>query len=152
MSERGAIYSFKILIMERLKYTVIESDAQYFKYCDILEGLVFSGKKKPKHIQQEIDLLTLLIEKYDDQQREFELMDPVELLCAFMQDHNMKAKDVAELLGVTKGYVSAIVNYKKGFSKMVTRKLAERFKVRQDAFNRPYELEGLKKDKRKKAA
>lgn len=52
-------------------------------------------------------------------------------------------------LGVTKGYVFGILNYKKGFSKLVTRKLAERFKVRQDAFNRRYELIG---DRKKKAA
>jgi HTH-type transcriptional regulator/antitoxin HigA len=43
-------------------------------------------------------------------------------------------------LGVSKGYVSEILHYKKGLSKDVIRKLAERFKVTQEAFNREYKL------------
>jgi HTH-type transcriptional regulator/antitoxin HigA len=57
-----------------------------------------------------------------------------------MTDHHMKAKDLADLLGMSKGYVSDILHYKKGLSKEVIRKLAERFKVSQEAFNRPYKL------------
>ena len=33
-----------------------------------------------------------------------------------------------------------MLNYKKGLSKQVIRKLADHFKVRQEAFNRPYKL------------
>jgi HTH-type transcriptional regulator/antitoxin HigA len=57
-----------------------------------------------------------------------------------MTDHGMKAKDLVELLGMSKGYISDILHYKKGLSKDVIRKLAERFKLSQDAFNRPYKL------------
>jgi len=52
----------------------------------------------------------------------------------------MKAQDLTAILGISKGYVSDILNYKKGLSKDVIRKLAEYFKVRQEAFNRPYNL------------
>jgi HTH-type transcriptional regulator/antitoxin HigA len=55
----------------------------------------------------------------------------------------LKAKDLADWLGMSKGYVSDILHYKKGLSKEVIRKLAERFKIRQDAFNRPYNLKSL---------
>jgi HTH-type transcriptional regulator/antitoxin HigA len=64
-----------------------------------------------------------------------------------MKDEGMKAKDLAALLGVNKSYVSDILNYKKGLSKEVIRKLAERFKIRQDVLNRPYRLD--KPDKKK---
>ena len=57
-----------------------------------------------------------------------------------MEDHNMKAKDVVKLLDVSKGYISDILNYKKGLSKDVIRKLADYFKVSQEAFNKPYRL------------
>ena len=57
-----------------------------------------------------------------------------------MNDHNLKAKDLVDLLKVSKGYISDILNYKKGLSKDVIRKLAKRFKVSQEAFNRPYKL------------
>jgi len=39
-----------------------------------------------------------------------------------------------------KGYVSDILNYKKGLSKESIRMLSERFKLNQQAFNRPYKL------------
>ena len=52
----------------------------------------------------------------------------------------MKPKDLVELLDVSKGYVSDMLNYKKGLSKDVIRKLADHFKVSQEAFNRPYKL------------
>jgi len=52
----------------------------------------------------------------------------------------MKAKDLADWLNMSRGYVSDILHYKKGLSKEVIRNLAERFKLSQDAFNRPYKL------------
>jgi HTH-type transcriptional regulator/antitoxin HigA len=52
----------------------------------------------------------------------------------------MKSKDLVDLLGISKGYVSEILNYKKGLSKEIIRKLANRFKMSQEAFNRPYKL------------
>jgi HTH-type transcriptional regulator/antitoxin HigA len=36
--------------------------------------------------------------------------------------------------------MSEILHYRKGLSKEIIRKLADRFKVRQEAFNRPYKL------------
>jgi HTH-type transcriptional regulator/antitoxin HigA len=125
--------------METLKYKVITSKNQYKKYCNILEQLVFSGAKD-RNIRDEVSLLTLLIEKWDAEHLLFTELDPVQLLHSFIKDHNLKAKDLAEILEISKGYVSDILNYKKGLSKEVIRKLADYFKVSQEAFNRPYKL------------
>ena len=57
-----------------------------------------------------------------------------------MKDHKMKAVDLAKLLNVSEGLVSDILNYKKGLSKETIRILSERFKLNQEAFNRPYKL------------
>ena len=86
-------------------------------------------------------MLTLLIEKWDAEHILSTELDPVQLLHSFIKDHNLKAKDLVEVLGISKGYVSDILNYKKGLSKEVIRKLAGYFKVSQEAFNRPYKLE-----------
>jgi len=96
-------------------------------------------------IRDEIELLTVLIHQYDEAQKLAYEMDPIELIRSFMSDHKMKASDLVELLGISKGYVSDILNYKKGLSKEVIRKLSDRFKVRQEAFNRPYSLDKMKK-------
>jgi len=125
--------------MTALKYTVIKNKTQYKAYCNKLEELVFANTKS-KAIKDEIDLLTLLIEKWDAKHNSFYEVDPVTLLRSFMEEQQLKATDLVELLGVSKGYVSEILNYKKGMSKEVIRKLAERFKVSHEAFNRNYEL------------
>lgn len=125
--------------METLQYKIIKTDAQYNRYCDALEALVDSGKKT-KAVQDEIELLNLLIEKYDAEHNSFEDADPIELLKALMKEHKMKAVDLANLLDVSEGLVSDILNYKKGLSKETIRILSERFRLNQEAFNRPYEL------------
>lgn len=124
--------------METLKYKVITSEKQYDAYCKTLEELIFGAKNK--QTKEEISLLTLLIEKWDHEHNKFKELDPIELLCSLMLDHNLKAVDLVKILGVSKGLVSDILNYKKGLSKEVIRKLSEHFKLSHEAFNRLYEL------------
>ena len=125
--------------MKHLKYTVIKNIEQYNQYCSMLEELVEKAASDSR-LDDEVELLTLLIEKYDDANNSFVSSDPIELLRSFMDDHDLKAKHIVSLLGVSKGYVSDILHYRKGLSKEVIRKLADHFKVQQEAFNRPYKL------------
>ena len=108
-----------------LKYTIIKDKKQYYEYCDILESFISQDKN-----QDEIDLLTLLIEKWDYEHNTFKDSDPVEILKALMHENSLKAKDVVDILGLSKGTVS----------KDTIRKQADFFKVSQEAFNRPYKL------------
>ncbi len=121
--------------METLKYTIIKNKQQYDKYCDIMEDLISQDKN-----QDEIDLLTLLIEKWDKDHNTLKDSDPIELLKALMKEHNLKAKDLVDILDLSKGTISKILNYHKGLSKDTIRKLSDLFKVSQAAFNRPYRL------------
>jgi HTH-type transcriptional regulator/antitoxin HigA len=125
------------IIMATLKYKVIKSKTQYAAYTRMLEELVFADVRT-KDVQDEIDLLTLLVEKWDAENAVLKAADPVRLLHSLMADHKMKSKDLADLLKVSKGYVSDILHYKKGLSKDSIRILSAYFKVSQEAFNRPY--------------
>jgi HTH-type transcriptional regulator / antitoxin HigA len=125
--------------MQTLKYKVIKSDMQYKQYCNLLEELV-CNRKKSEQVQEEIELLTLLIEKWDEEHNSFKQADPIELLQSLMNQHGLKAKDLVEILGVSKGLVSDILHYKKGLSKDIIRSLSAYFKLSQEAFNRPYKL------------
>lgn len=122
--------------MATLKYSVIKDKTQYDAYCKELEALL---ENDPNN-SEEVELLTLLIDHYDATNNNFKEMDPIELLKSLMKDHDMRPKDLANYLGISKGYVSDILNYKKGLSKEVIRKLAGRFSLSQEAFNRPYKL------------
>lgn len=121
-----------------LKYKVIKDRMQYDRYCNELELLL--DLTNDSAVQDQIELLTLLIESYDAVHNTFTYRDPIALLHSFMTDHHIKPQQLVVILGLSKGYVSDILNYKKGLSKEVIRKLAAHFKVRQEAFNRPYKL------------
>lgn len=123
--------------METLKYTIIKSEKQYQNYCNTLEQLIDLAQVA---FQDEVDLLTLLIDKWDNEHNTLKDLDPVELLKELMLEHQLKAKDLVDILGLSKGTVSKILSYNKGFSKEVIRTLSDYFKISQEAFNRPYKL------------
>lgn len=123
--------------MEKLKYTVIKNQKQYVEYCNILEELISKDNDK---LSDEIELLTILIEKWDDEHNTFEDVDPIELLKSLMRSNNLKAKDLVEILDLSKGTISKILNYQKSLSKETIRKLSNHFNISQEAFNRPYKL------------
>lgn len=125
--------------MATLLYKIIKSKTQYYQYCHWLEELVMQQTKN-KTIREEIELLTLLIEKWDEEHNHFQKLNPIQLLQSLMTENEMKSKDLVALLSVSKGYVSEILNYKKGLSKENIRKLSAHFKVSQEAFNREYAL------------
>jgi HTH-type transcriptional regulator / antitoxin HigA len=128
-----------LLIMKTLKYTIIKSEEQYFSYCNNLAALL-EEKENNVNSKEEVELLTLLIEKWDSEHSAFIEVDPIELLHSLMIDSKLKAKDLVDILGVSKGLISDILNYKKGLSKEIIRLLSAYFKVSQEAFNRPYKL------------
>ena len=98
--------------MVALKYKVIKSKSQYTEYCKMLEELV-TADFKSKEMKDEIELLTVLIEKWDEENNFFNDVDPITLLHSLMEERNLKAKDLVEILGVSKGLVSDILNEKK---------------------------------------
>ena len=132
-----------------IKYKIIKTEKQYNKYCKVLEEIVFKNRKKD---EDEIELLTLLIEKWDDENYITPEIDPIELIKSLMEDHNLKAKDLAAVLNLTKGTVSKILNYQTGLSKETIRNLSNKFKLNQEAFNRPYKLKNPINRKYKNAA
>jgi HTH-type transcriptional regulator / antitoxin HigA len=127
----------KMIEMETIRFKIIKTKEQYINYCDILEELIIQNNDKT---QDEIELLTLLIEKWDNEHNTFLDSDPVQILKSLMADHHLKSKDLAEILGLTKGTISKILNYNKGLSKDTIRKLSDHFKISQETFNRPYRL------------
>ena len=136
--------------METLKYKIIKSQAQYKKYCSSLEKLI-ETKAKNKAIKDEVELLYALIEMWDNQHNSFEHVGPIELLRNLMAEKDIKAKDLADILDVSKSLVSDILNYKKGISKKIIRSLAKYFNVNQEAFNRTYRLKSPYNSKLKHA-
>jgi len=118
-----------------MKYTVIKSKKQYIEYCNRIEHLG-DLKRRNKSEMEELELLQLLVEKYDETQLTNIRIYPKDLLKSLMTEHRMKGIQIAKLLQVSPGLVSDMLNGKKALSKSSIRILAEHFGIRQEAFNR----------------
>lgn len=120
------------------QYKIIKTKEQYKAYCDRVMEL--AALKPTDELEDEIETIEIFIDKWENEQYKKNAIDPVQLLKYLMENRNMNQEQLATALSINKSYVSLILNYKKGLSKVVIRKLAELFKVSQEAFNRTYEL------------
>jgi HTH-type transcriptional regulator/antitoxin HigA len=122
-------------MVQSLKYTVINNNEQYLQYCEVLESLL-NGKKKQKSIDDEVALLTLLIEKYDEINHVFHRLEPAAILKSLLSEHKMKSIELAVMLGVSEGLVSDMLSGKKSISKKNIRVIAKHFKINQAFLNK----------------
>jgi plasmid maintenance system antidote protein VapI len=72
-------------------------------------------------------------------------LGPVELLESLMRKRKLRAVDLAADLEISESHLSDIRRYRRALSKEVIRKLAARFEVGQERFNRPYKLVAQRK-------
>jgi HTH-type transcriptional regulator / antitoxin HigA len=129
----------KLMPEQILKYTVIKTKTQYKEYVKALEKL--DELEEPTNGQEEeIELLTLLIEKWDQDHNTFNDVDPITLIRSLMTERGVRAADIVKNSRVSKSLLSDILNYKKAMSKEIIRILAGYFKVSQEILNRPYAL------------
>jgi HTH-type transcriptional regulator / antitoxin HigA len=122
------------------KPKVIKTIKQYDEYCERLAKLDTADKKLSQQEKEEMELLEVLIDNWEAKSFKRKKMDPIQLLGHLMEVHGMDRNDLIDLLDIGRSAVSQIMTYQKGLSKEVIRKLADHFKLSQDAFNRPYPL------------
>lgn len=122
-----------------LKYTIIKSLSQYTEYCDIHESLMM--KDDPK-VNDEIELLELLIEDYDQRitHTKGEELNPVELLRTLIRDGNITQSELAKSIQVSKQLISDVLGYRRNISKDLMIKLSNFFSMNLAAFSREYDL------------
>ena len=125
--------------MRKLSHTIIKDIKQYNDYCDRLEKL--TENYSPQN-EDEIELLSFLIQKYNDDQTQKYLLNlnPVELLLDLIGENNLSQKDLALRLGVSPQLIKDIIKYRREITKQLALKLGEEFKLNFYAFLKPYEL------------
>lgn len=121
-----------------MEYKIIKSESQYEAYCNKLHELVINPITRDS---DEVELLTLLVEKWDSENINIPVANPIETINALMKEHKLNATDLGKILKLSKGTISKMLNYKKGLSKETIRILATHFKLNQEVFNQPYKLE-----------
>jgi HTH-type transcriptional regulator / antitoxin HigA len=117
------------------KYTIkeigapkpISSETQYDAYVSALADLE-SHNGLTATEKDFAELLTLLIEAYEDKHYPIEDAAPVEVLRELMAANDLRQKDLASLFG-SESVVSEVLNGKRELNKRQIERLSEKFKV-----------------------
>lgn len=125
--------------MKKQIYSIIKTKEQYDMYCDRLEDVIENESNRD---EDEIELLSLLIDKYNtDQTAAYQLeMNPVELLIHLLSENQMTQAELARRINISPQLLTDIVKYRREITKSVAIKLGEEFAVKYYAFLKPYEL------------
>ena len=106
---------------------VIQNEAENEHYIRILE--VLDAKSNPTPAEKTLaDLLTMLIENFEEQHYALRKGTPTENLTELMQAHNLKQRDLVDVFG-TPSIVSEVLSGKRRLATSHIRKLSERFHV-----------------------
>ena len=120
-----------------MKLKLIKTEKEYLKALDRLEQ-IFHAKKGTKE-QEELEILVLLIEKYETEKvGEFPDPDPIEAIKFKMDQMDMTQKDLAEVIGL-KSRASEILSRKRPMSINIIRKLSKALSIPADILIQPYE-------------
>ena len=103
-----------------MKITPIHNEKDYQNALERLEE-IFDSKKGTEH-GDELEILSILIDKYENENFPIGMPDPIEAIKFRMEQMGMKQKDLAEVVGF-KSRVSEILNKKRKLTLEMIRKL-----------------------------
>ena len=101
---------------------IIKTEKDYNLALKRLEE-IFDAKKGTKH-GDELELLSLLIDNFEQEKYAIDLPDPIEAIKFRMEQLGYKQKDLAEVIGL-KSCVSEILSRKRKLTLEMIRKLHE---------------------------
>ena len=104
----------------------IKTELDYNNALKRLE-IIFDAKKGTKE-GDELEILSILIEKYEKEKYPIEMPDPIEAIKFRMEQLGMKQKDLAEVVGF-KSRVSEILNKKRKLTIEMIRNLSNKLNI-----------------------
>jgi HTH-type transcriptional regulator/antitoxin HigA len=120
---------------ETMQPKVIKTEKQYQEALTRLE-VIFDAKKNSKNAD-ELELLSFLIEKYEQENHLIDLPDPIEAIKFRMEQLGFKQKDLAKAIGL-KSRVSEILNRKRKLTIEMIRKLNTTLGIPTDVLIKEY--------------
>ena len=112
---------------------VIRSDAENARYIAMLEELDSKGNRMTAAERRMADLLTLLIEDFEEKHYALKAASPVDVLNELMLANGLKQKDMLDVFG-TPSIVSEILHGKRQLTTEHIRRLSRRFHVSPEVF------------------
>lgn len=106
----------------------ITSESDYRKAVTALEALLDAGGANERHpLAGLVEALGEVIESYEARTHRLPDASPREALAFLLRQHGLKQVDLSDIAG--QGTISAVLAGKRGISKRLALKLAERFGV-----------------------
>jgi HTH-type transcriptional regulator/antitoxin HigA len=112
---------------------VIGSEAENERYIAILQELDRKGSRMSAAERRMAELLTLLIEDFEDKHYDLKAASPIEVLNELILANNLKQKDLVDVYG-TPSIASEVLSGKRKLNTEHIRKLSRRFKVSPEVF------------------
>ncbi len=112
--------------------SVIHSEKENERYLAMLEKLDEKGKLSAAE-QRLAELLTLLIENFEEKAYTLKAANPIDILIELMEANSLKQKDLVDVFG-TPSIVSEVLNGKRGLTIEHIRKLSRRFHLSPEVF------------------
>jgi len=109
-----------------MEIKLIKSEKDYQQALKRLEE-IFDAEEGTKE-GDEAEILTLLIEKYEDEKYPIEPPDPIEAIKFRMEQLGLKQKDLAQILGY-KSRVSELLSRKRKLNLSMIRNLHEKLRI-----------------------
>jgi HTH-type transcriptional regulator/antitoxin HigA len=111
---------------------VIRTEAENAHYLRVLE--ILDAKPHPTAAEQALaDLLTLLIEDFEERHYALKRASPIEHIVELMAAHDLKQKNLVDIFG-TRSIVSEVLSGKRQLTTEHIRRLSERFHVTPELF------------------
>lgn len=112
---------------------VIHSEKENEHFIAILERLEHRSSKWSKAEARLAELLTLLIENFEDENYQLKASTPIEVLQELMESNGLKQKDLVDVFGA-KSTVSAVLSGKRDMTREHIKHLSKRFQVSPEVF------------------
>ncbi|MGH9837069.1 MAG: helix-turn-helix domain-containing protein [Blastocatellia bacterium] len=112
---------------------VIRNDAECRRAEEEIAKLLRKGDNLTLEEDRLLDLLSALVERYEDETEDFPVSPPHRVLQFLMEQNDLQQADLVKIFG-SSGRASEVVNGKRGISRLQAKALGEFFKVSPELF------------------
>ncbi len=119
-----------------MKIKLIKNEEEYQKALNRVDELLEIDPAMGTDLSDELDVLVLLIEKYEEENWKIDTPDPIEAIKYRMEEMNLKQKDLVPYIG-SKSKVSELLNRKITLSLNMIQNLSSALHIPTDVLLKP---------------
>ena len=120
-------------LLKRVAPKVIRTEKENEAYTEVLYDLDRRSKSLTAAEKELAELLTLLIEDFEEKRYRIPRAKPVDVVRFLMEQHNLLQKDLVDVFG-TRSIVSEVLSGKRELNKEHIARLSARFHVSPEVF------------------